>query len=81
MLNLKCINSGGYWLTPGKIYQGYLVERYSDLYPDSKEKKREIMSYKLVNDKGVEFYSELSNFIELQTWREEQIDKILNDDI
>lgn len=30
MLSLKCIRSGGYWLTPGKIYQGYLVERYSD---------------------------------------------------
>lgn len=74
MLSLKCIRSGGYWLTPGKIYQGYLVERYSDL-------ERKIISYKLVNDKGVEFYSELNNFIEIQTWREEQIDKILNDDI
>ena len=74
MLSLKCISSGGYWLTPGKIYQGYLVS-----YFDSN--KREVISYKLVNDKGFEFFSELDNFIEIQTWREEQIDKILNDDI
>lgn len=75
MLSLKCINSGGYWLTPGKIYQGYL-----DSYFDS-NKRETIYYYKLVNDKGFEFFSELENFIEIQTWREEQIDKILNDDI
>lgn len=74
MLSLKCISSGGYWLTPGKIYQGYLY-----IYSDSN--KRETICYKLVNDKGFEFYSELDNFIEIQKWREEQIDKILNDDI
>ncbi len=72
MITIKCINTGGYHLTLNKIYKGKIVKQYSKLIPN-----HQIISYKLVNDKGVEFYSETSNFIEIKKWRENQLNKIL----
>jgi phosphomevalonate kinase len=72
MITIKCINTGGYYLTLNKIYQAILSKEDSKLIPN-----HQIISYKLINDKGVEFYSETSNFIEIKKWRENQLNKIL----
>lgn len=72
-IKIKCINRGGYYLTPDKIYLAKLVESQSELTPNLK-----LLSYKLKNDKGVEFYSETENFITINEWRESQLNKILN---
>jgi hypothetical protein len=72
MITIKCINTGGYHITLNKIYQAKIVEQVSKLMPN-----HQIISYELINDKGVNFYSETSNFIEINKWRENQLNKIL----
>ncbi len=74
MITIKCINTGGYYLTLNKIYQATLSREDSELVPNQK-----IISYKLINDKGVEFYSERENFITIDNWRNKQIDKIIKE--
>jgi hypothetical protein len=74
MITIKCINTGGYHLTLNKIYQATLSKEDSELIPN-----HQIISYKLINDKGVEFYSEKENFITINEWRNKQIDKIIKD--
>lgn len=70
-IKIKCINKGGYHLTRNKIYLATKVEMLSKLTPN-----HTIVSYKLINDKGVEFYSEIENFITMDKWRESQLNKI-----
>jgi hypothetical protein len=72
MISLKCIKKGSYHITVGKIYHGELIITESVLV-----KGHKITSYLLKNDKGFEFFSEVENFIEIDKWRERQIDKIL----
>jgi uncharacterized UPF0146 family protein len=75
-IKIKCINTGGYHLTRNKIYLATKVEipntLTSKLTPNNT-----IVSYKLINDKGVEFYSEIENFITIDEWRESQLNKII----
>ena len=75
-IKIKCINKGGYHLTLNKIYLATKVEitntLISKLIPN-----HTILSYQLINDKGVEFYSEIENFITIDKWRESQLSKIL----
>jgi hypothetical protein len=71
-IKIKCINTGGYHLTLNKIYLATKVEMASKLTP-----YHTILSYELINDKGVKFYSEMENFITIDKWRESQLSKIL----
>jgi hypothetical protein len=70
-IKIKCINTGGYHLTLNKIYLATKVETVSELIPF-----KIILSYKLINDKGIEFYSEMDNFMPIFIWRESQLNKI-----
>jgi hypothetical protein len=71
-IKIKCINTGGYHLTLNKIYLATKVEMASKITPN-----HTILSYQLINDKGVKFYSEIENFITINKWRESQLSKIL----
>lgn len=71
-IKIKCINTGGYHLTLNKIYLATRVETGSKITHN-----HTIISYKLINDKGVEFYSEIENFITIDKWRESQLNKII----
>jgi hypothetical protein len=71
MKQFKCINSFGYWLTPGKIYN---IKLNASFYKEGKNQ------HLIVNDKGIEHYiydDELQqNFIEIEIFREQQLNKL-----
>ena len=69
---LKCLKHGGYWLTPGKTYDG---EIYVDPYGTNTEKKYH-WHWVITNDLGLRHAVEEQLFIPFDQWREEQIEKL-----
>ena len=67
-MKLKCLDSGGYWITPGKIYD---AETYYPLI-----KTDNLFDWVITNDFGVRHAVEGHLFIPIDQWREEQVEKL-----
>ena len=64
-MKMMCVKSGGYYLTPGKIYNLKLLSK--EKYPESH------FQYLVVNDNGYEHYAEESLFVDLSIIREKRL--------
>ncbi len=60
-VKLKCINTGSYYLTKDKVYEG---EEYVD---------SNLFQYTIYNDRGVKHHVEKGLFININEWREERL--------
>ena len=58
-------------LTPGKIYET------AELSTDKYDTWIEDMNYKVINDEGFSSWEMIENFITLEEWREQQLNKLI----
>jgi hypothetical protein len=71
MIYLKCIDSGGYHLTPGKIYSATIFYITSEFFPD-----KTIFDYYITNDRGFLHGVESELFINVSELRDKKLNEL-----
>jgi hypothetical protein len=72
MIYLKCLNSGSYHLTPGRIYEAKIC----DDCPSEFQKDKMVFDYYIINDKGVKHGVEKSLFINITDLRNDKLNEL-----
>jgi hypothetical protein len=71
MTYLKCINTGSYHLTVGKIYKAEICND-----APSEFTIKQVFDYYIINDKGIRHGIESSLFVNLQELRISKLEKL-----
>ena len=72
IIALKCVKSGGYFITPGRIYHCFICkDTPSAFFPD-----KQVFDYYIVNDKGVGHGIEGNLFVRVDEVRMEKLKQL-----